>query len=255
MGSIYHSGFTIIETMLFLAITGVLVVAILAGSGAAINNQRYQDSVTNLKTTLQDEYSQVANVNNPTPPSQLSCASVTGDPSTPSEPRGEGSCVIMGRFISIVGTTITASSVVGYNSKDESFYANKTDIQELQDYTLALIPSTTTNNEIEWGSQIAWPKSGADAKSPTTPRTISILIIRSPKSGLTYTFTGDSASTNVSALIVAGNSIPGQSQRRICVDPNGLAVAGGLAVFIDAYAAGPTAIEIRTNDMGDNATC
>jgi type II secretory pathway pseudopilin PulG len=260
MGSKSHPGFTIIETMLFLAITGALIVAILVGSGTAINTQRYQDSVTSLKTTLQDQYSQVTSVNNSLSTSSIKCdtnGAVTVDPGQQAGPRGQGSCVIIGRFVSIVDTTITTNSVVGYNANDPSYYVNlnATDIAELSDYKMSLLPTTTTNNEIEWGSRIAWPVSGSGSKTPTTPRSIGILILRSPKSGITYTFTADSwSAANLKAMIVAGNTVPGQSQRRICVDSGGL-VGSSLAVMIDAYATSPTGIEIRSNDMGDNAAC
>ena len=44
MGAKTQNGFTIIEVMLFLAITGMLAAAILVGSGVAIGQQRYRDS-------------------------------------------------------------------------------------------------------------------------------------------------------------------------------------------------------------------
>lgn len=257
MSSISHQGFTIIETMLFLAITGLLVVGLLVGAGSSINVQRYNDSVTSLKTTLQDQYSQVINVNSAMPPSQLTCDTngvVVNQVGLPAGPRGQGDCVVMGQFITIVDTTITTNSVVGYNNLTSSAYIN--DIDELKDYKLSILPTNTSVNEIEWGSRIAWPKGGTSAKSPTTPRSIAILILRSPKSGLSYTFTSDTiSSSKLSDMIVAGNTIPGQMQRRICIDPNGLLVNGGLAVFIGGYASGPTAVEIRSNDMGDASVC
>lgn len=261
MGNKSHSGFTIIETMLFLAISGTLVAAILVGSGTAINNQRYQDSVTTLKTTLQDQYAQVSNVDNSQSNAAISCDTngvVTVNTSSPATPRGQGACVIIGRFLEINDTTITASSVVGYNSNDSSYYIanNSTDVTELHDYKMSLLSTTTTTDTVEWGSRIAWPVSGTGFKNPTTPRSIGILILRSPKSGITYTFTADTWSTsNLSAMVVGGNSIPGQGQQRLCVDPGGAVVAGGLAVVIDAYSSSATGIEIRTNDMGDASRC
>ena len=52
-----ETGFTLVEAMLFLAITGLLTVGILVGSGVAISQQRYRDSVNSLKSFIQDQYS------------------------------------------------------------------------------------------------------------------------------------------------------------------------------------------------------
>jgi type II secretory pathway pseudopilin PulG len=261
MGIKFHPGFTIIETMLFLAITGVLIVSILAGSGTAINNQRYQDSVTSLKAIIQDQYAQATSVNNTQSIDSITCDTnglVTVDSSQAAVPRGQGGCVIIGRFMLINDSTITTSSVVGYNKNDSSYYVNlnASDITELKDYTLSLLSTTTTSDAVQWGSRIAWPSRGSYVRTPSVPRTVGILILRSPKSGLTYTFTADAPSPSaLSAMIVAGTSIPGQGENRICVSPNGVIVVGGLAVVIDTHASGPSGVEVRSNDMGDAAAC
>ena len=53
MDIVKSKGFTIIEVMLFLAVTGALAVAILVGSGVAIGQQRYKDSVNSLQSFIQ----------------------------------------------------------------------------------------------------------------------------------------------------------------------------------------------------------
>jgi len=59
-----QGGFTVIEVMLFLAVTGLLAVGILVGSGVAIGQQRYRDSVNTLKSYIQQQYSEVTSVIN-----------------------------------------------------------------------------------------------------------------------------------------------------------------------------------------------
>lgn len=254
MGSKFHPGFTIIETMLFLAITGALIVAILAGSGSAINNQRYQDSVTSLKTLIQDQFAQVTSVNNAEATDAVSCDTngvVTVDSSQPAGPRGQGGCVIIGRFMLIDDSTVTTSSVVGYNSNDSTTYVD--DLSELKAYKLSLLATTTTADSVQWGSKIAWPVKGPQAKVPKpATRSVGILILRSPKSGVTYTYTANAPSPSaLSAMIASAN----QTENRICIDSNGTTVVGGLGVVIDANATGPTGVEVRSNDMGDVAAC
>ena len=263
MGIKYTAGFTIIETMLFLAISGVLVVALLAGTGASINIQRYHDSLATLQTVLQDQYSQVANVRNESPDTVITCDSSTGGVASsgggsPTNLRGQGDCVVIGRQVVIVDSNITTNTIVGYSTNSSSNYS--TDISELKDYKLSILPEKTIQSSLEWGTKIAWGSqingayNGHDFKKPTTPRSINILILRSPKSGLIYTFTSDSENSSLSSMIVAGNDVPGQSERRVCVDADGL-FQNGLAILLAQNASSASAVETRSNDMGDALSC
>ena len=56
----FRRGFTIIEVMLFLALTGLLLVGILGGLGGNIARQRYNDAVQDLANILRDQYSFVS---------------------------------------------------------------------------------------------------------------------------------------------------------------------------------------------------
>lgn len=53
------SGFTIIEVMLVLGLTGMLLVGLLGGTFASIASQRYSDSVRSFAEYLRQEYSEV----------------------------------------------------------------------------------------------------------------------------------------------------------------------------------------------------
>ena len=55
-----RSGFTIIEVMLFLALSGFLLVGILMGTGSSIANQRYKDAVQDAVDALRNAYSFVS---------------------------------------------------------------------------------------------------------------------------------------------------------------------------------------------------
>ena len=57
-------GFTIVEMALFLAITGLLFVGIIAGTYGAIKRQRYNDSVQSFANLWRDIYSEVSNTQN-----------------------------------------------------------------------------------------------------------------------------------------------------------------------------------------------
>lgn len=246
MGSSNKNGFTLIETMLFLAITGALVVAVLIGTGASINVQRYRDSVTSLKSLIQSQYSNVLNVQNQSTSANISCDSNAKVGTTGAVmPRGQSDCVIMGRYVTINGSNVTTSTVIGHASGTTT--SDLSDIKLIQSYNLATLPSSTEMSQLEWGTQIAWPKIGAGAKNPQTPRTIAILIIRSPQNGQNYTFTGDDITVPLKSLVVAGLTVPGQAQRTVCVASDGLTNNNDMAISIGAYAASSSDIEARSN--------
>lgn len=255
MGTNIERGFTVIETMLFLAISAVLVIALLAGSGTSISIQRYRDSVVSLQSVLQDQYFHVTNVSNTPPTGALTCdtdANVSKDPYSPPTTRGQGNCVVIGKYVTIVDTRISSDTVVGYNSKSGSSYAD--DIEELKDHNLAILPDSNESSDLEWGTRIAWPTSGKDAKSQTTPRTIAMLILRSPTSGLIYTFTTNSIPGKLEDVVIKGNNVPGQGEQILCIDSNGL-FAGGLSIFINSYASSSNAIETHSNDVYGDSQC
>lgn len=248
MGSSNKNGFTLIETMLFLAITGALVVAVLIGTGASINVQRYRDSVTSLKSLIQKQYSDVLNVQNQLSSTNISCDNnaAVGTTGT-TAPRGQSDCVIMGKYITINGSDVTTSTVIGHASGVAA--SDLSDINLIKSYNLSTLPSSVETSQLEWGVQVAWPKSGSDAKSPQTPRSIAILVVRSPQNGQNYTFTGDDITVPLKSLVVAGANNPGQAQRTVCLASGGLTNNNDMAISIGAYAASSSDIESRSNSV------
>jgi len=237
--------------MLFLAITGALVVAVLIGTGASINIQRYHDSVTSLKSLIQKQYSDTVNVQNQAQTTNISCdSSANVGTSGDAKPRGQSSCVVMGKHITIDQSTITTSTVIGHEG---GVPAGSSEVDLMKSYNLATLPSSTETSQLEWGAQISWPVSGGGFRNPTTPRAISILIIRSPQSGEIYTFTADDVNTPLKSVIVAGLGVTGgiyaQSQRTVCVDSNGLFTGNNMAISINAYATSANDIETRSNNL------
>ena len=252
MGTHFKRGFTIIETRLVLAITGVLIAGLLIGVGSSISAQRYKDSVATFKSLLQDQYSQVTNVSNDRNANWTCDSAANPVQSNGGVAPGQSDCVLLGRYMSIVGGSITQAVVVGYQNSQA---AGASDITTLKsNYTLGISTSSIETSDLEWGAQIAWPTSGTSAKTPTTPRSISMLILRSPDSGTSYTFTSDVVN-DISAVTTAilkammvedTNAIPGQSQRTLCINPNGVGVPEMLAVYIGQAADGPSSIETRS---------
>lgn len=266
MGTHSEQGFTIIETMLVLAITGVMVASLLVGIGGTINAQRYKDSVSTFQSTLQDQYNQVNNVTNVNDRnSKWSCGSnaTTADlgvgAPTGTVP-GQSDCVLLGRYVTVIDDKITTAAVVG---NENATTAQANDIATItKNYALGLSSSSVETSTLEWGAAIAWPTSGLDAPAAaTTGRAIAVLILRAPTSGSVYTFTTNTVPTDISAVSSAQliammqttNAVPGQAQRFICIDPSpgstGLTVPEKLSITIDQAATDTNGIETRSDSV------
>jgi prepilin-type N-terminal cleavage/methylation domain-containing protein len=250
-------GFTIVETMLVLAITGVLIAGLLVGLGSSISNQRYLDAVSSFKTLLQDQYSQINNVTNDrdagwTCNSNATPVKTQGGGTAP----GQSDCVLLGRYIGIENDQITSATVVGYPKSNTSSSGTIASIKT--DYTLGISTSSIEKTSLEWGAHIAWPTSGGGSMTPTSPRSLGILMIRSPANGTSYTFTTDTVNQidSVSSAVLLSMMVPslsltnpGQGARTVCLDPGGFNVPEKLAVYIGAGASGPGSIEVRSKAL------
>lgn len=238
MGSKTQTGFTIIETMLFLAVTGMLATVILVGSGVAIGQQRYRDSVNSLKSYVQQQYSEVTNVVNSRDKSWTCDANgnvVTADVLS-GQARGTSDCVLLGRYITVneAGTKLTSSNVIGYKTPGGTTATN--DILELTtNYKLTASPIDQDITDVSWGAQIVKSKT-------TTPMPLSMLIIRSPLSGTIMTFTAEGIAQNPATIIATGNMT---QKRDLCMNADaGSFVGRRLEVQIDAYATNQGAVQI-----------
>jgi type II secretory pathway pseudopilin PulG len=250
-------GFTIVETMLFLAISGVLIIAMVAGTGVSINVQRYRDAVETFKALLQDQYDALASVQNERD-DNWSCGAQAESEIGGDSVRGQSDCVLVGRYLAIENDTVSLYSVLARGVTTPS--ASGTDIDKLRANYIFNVSTVDQEEEVmEWGTRIAWPSSGGGSRNPATPRSLGILFVRSPDSGQIYTFSADTIAdppspSMLSSMIVAGAAVPGQSERTICVDSNGAFITANQSIYLAAYANGPSSIESQSNDFIANPT-
>lgn len=252
MGTHFNRGFTIIETMLVLAITGMLVAGIFVGVGSSIAIQRYRDAVDTFKTTIQNQYAELSSVRNDRS-DNWSCDGSAATAENGSTLRGQSDCVLVGRLLVVNQGDFSVYTVVG---REISTTPRADDITSLrQNYALNISNANVERDALEWGAVLAWPRSGSGSQTPITPRSLSMLFIRSPDSGQIYTFTSDSAPgtptpVTLRGILVAGNGpTEGQRARTICINGNGLTPNDTASIYVSAYAAVPNAIEARTNDI------
>jgi len=264
MGNRKLAGFTIIETTLFLGISSFLIVALIASTGNSVNQQRYNDAVQTFKATLQQQYADVASVEN-SRNNNWSCGStatpVTTGPT--SDNRGQSKCILMGKYVRLEDNKISIYKVVGYQ---QSTAPQANDILSLKNnYRMNVVRDNFEQTTLEWGTKISYPRTQSGASlvpypKPQNPRKLGLFVVRSPDSGQIYTFSNSDTdvpddaninSTTFSNVIVAGGFSPGEAQgaRWLCINSDGLLVNNdSTAIQINAFASSASAIETQTNE-------
>lgn len=250
MGMQKQQGFTIIEVSLFLAISGLLVVFLLGGWTTMINNQRYRDSVDTLQAFLQQQYNLVYNVENGRA-DDLGCdSSGIRDDDASATPRGQTSCVLLGRYIHVSdGNDVTVYPVIGTTEPTMSGWTG-TDIDsilahdpERADGTLGISES---NFEIPWSATIVQPGT-SDARS------FVILIVRAPSSGTVHTYTSGNLPTpdtlpgDFGALVTTNNE---NTRQIFCVDAGNPLSGGTRGVSLAAYATSQSSVRPLVDGEG-----
>lgn len=258
-------GFTIIEVILFLAITGLLVAGVLASTGGTINSQRYQDSIASLKSTLQTQYTDVTSVSNVRDPN-LRCnsnsdVSIGGSTSVPI---GQSDCVILGKVIRIGATqsSLTIKDVIGYpNLASLATATNDIDVFRAYGIKAPAVAETywpSKTYDIEWGSSISRVLVPT-AETPAISTNFTILVLKSPVSGMVHTYINSGTAwpdASLSSMISAVNFPRLNSYVDMCIDSNGLVnhTANRRKMAVRLYASATSAAGVET--IGDQAsTC
>ena len=249
MGIQKQKGFTIIEVILFLAISSLLLTALLVGINTSINQQRYKDSVTSFIGLVQEQYTLTANVNNQRDSRWKCSADAPTIDRVEENYRGTTDCVIVGRLVQIKdGVTITTSNIVAYDVDENAMKTAVGDVQTLTE-TMKLVALADTDSvsidnmsikEIGWGSTAKILNSnGSVAEDNGSSATLAI--VRSPVTGTIGSYvvneatedwknkiiTQASAARPMIACVVAAGPLAGQ-QQAVIVNA-GSSNAGGVA--------------------------
>lgn len=232
----YHSGFTIIETTLVLAITGLIIAVILFGIGNSLRHQRYNDAINQATDFFRGQYTGTASVTNNRPPEE-SCDAGGISTATPSIP-GASECLLLGRIIrSIDGENITVNQVIAlYDPTDDAGAGT------MSDRELLTAAQLRQGNELEtyrpeWGTSFQRPGT-SDAASFT------LLVVRTPVSGSIQTFTTNSGTASVASLL--SDPASSQADLRLCVNQSGFFGPGvePMGIGIARGAANTTGVQI-----------
>ena len=100
MGRNSKRGFTIIEVMLFLALTGMLFAAVVVSTSGSMARQRYKDSVEDIYDILLDAYDYVENTHVGDYGDRINC-DFGGTNITESPERGRSNCAVYGAMLQV----------------------------------------------------------------------------------------------------------------------------------------------------------
>lgn len=247
-------GFTVIEVMLFLAITGGLFAMLMLGVSNGVTQQRYLDSVRSYKSVVQGEYSEVVNTrNDKQPASCVNDGSINLDGTSRDETRGTSKCVLLGRAVRVVddGKSLLVSSITGYDNPNAGRPSTLTDTSLLTDYFHAkLARFDEEKRELDWGSQLVTASAtGGHASSKAV-----ILIMKSPATGLVRVFATEDAngalntSPDLTSFILDPNA--SKNELKACVDGNSGMLPKQLVVVNPAIAS-PDAVSVNDDINGE----
>lgn len=216
-----QGGFTITEVMMFLAVSGLLLVAALAGVSTNINNTRFNDTVRSVTSYLQGQYDEVANGLNDRE-SNVSCDASAAINTSGSTAPGMTNCVVLGRFIKIEGDSFTSRYIIGYSTLPFAELPEN-DVQALSDAAMVIRVANDTEGpagsfDVPWSIAMSgWRKGATPSSQP-----LGLAIIRSPVSGNIMYFmfpvtSGDAAPAIKTSLVSANVN----KQTSICFEEGG----------------------------------
>lgn len=240
MKPLFRSGFTIIEVMLVLSITGLLMAGAIIGVGASVNNQKYRDTLSSLQDLLQKQFNNVNNTSHYG--STWKCSISGGNPTLvdvgSSQSSGKSDCVMLGKYITTSnGQDISIRNVVGVAST--SFASD--DITALTNSRIVVSSAGSESYTLSWGSTLK--------NTSGSIISFSVLMLRSPTSGVIRTFINSgsvTADNNIRNLI---NTTYLQNSMKACIKSDGSINSDKSAIFIAAGAANASSVEIQGDSI------
>lgn len=184
------AGFTIIETTLYLAISGMMILGLLIGITGALDRQRYRDSVNSLAAFLSGEYDRVTNTqndNNDSIKGECAEGDVRLNTGAFTVARGTTDCTVIGRYISS-GTNPSGEPVlfVGNIYGTQEVEADGAGVSDID----AILASQPVANNLfnEQSYALEWTMRVVKAGAPEAIKQFEIFLIRSPIGGGVNTF-------------------------------------------------------------------
>lgn len=217
-------GFTIVEVMIFLAISGLLLTMAIIGSDGMARRARFTDSVNTLHSTFQKYYEQTASGVNTR--GTVGCSGTTS--------AGTDSCLLLGRIISFrINSVSTPSMRIRYVTGNANVADSGSVYSQIQNAAPKVSDSGLEEYDIAWNARIpvasrdSGPVSGSDPVKASSSRAIinTIAFLRSPNSSqiVPYYFYADDTTLSLSDAqagldaAVAHSDLTSQTTAAVCV--------------------------------------
>ncbi len=208
------SGFTIIEVMLSLAVSGLVLVGALIGVSSTIARQRYRDVIETTASLLRQQYEYVSRVQIQQRTDDEVCDSISGVIGTYNDGsnmigRGRSKCSVYGVVVTLGldgGKRMQTANLIGteYNAYRNSLIAAGKDpdeeIKTMNDlqlfHALHLTDvynkdnSTCTVTNLLNDETYRWDAS-IETTEKDVPARVTLLIVRSPRTGAIHTYVMD----------------------------------------------------------------
>lgn len=241
----YSSGFTVIEVMLFLAVSGLMILGMFVGISGSINRQRYEDAVFSFQDYAQGQFNLVDNVRN-NRDLNYTCQSGTIADSGMGGDAARGTseeCSIVGRLVTTTdGRNFVSEPVY---STSNTLDTTSGDAALLDSMQLALAPSDATNDnddyELAWGTRIY-----TDPANPDSSNTAQLLIVRMPISNVVRTY----FRTQTSQPLEDFWSTTSEPEIALCVQPDGLIRSNPTGVKVLANATNANSVQMIAAGTG-----
>lgn len=220
----YSSGFTVIEVMLFLAVSGLMILGMFVGISGSINRQRYDDAVFSFQDYMQGQFNLVDNVRNNRDLNYTCEPGLIAEDSTPDEARGTSEdCTIVGRLVTTTNGRDFISEPVF--STSGTIDTSGDDAVLLDSMQLTLGPSDATNDHDDY--TLAWStKVYTDSANPGTSNSAQLLIVRMPTSSIVRTY----LRTNTTQPLDEFWGASSDDEIALCVAPDGLVQSNPIGV-------------------------
>lgn len=204
-------GFTIVEVVIFLAISALMISIAIVGVSNSISSARFTDTVRSFESFMQRQYDETLNGVNSRTGNEVcnSAGEVTEGPL--SVPGASNNCLLLGKYLSFTkgSSLVRVHYVVGtHPSSLTSTDGDAAAIVKAKPHVV----KGSTEKEFE----IPWQAGVYDTRRDDNKAINGVALVRSPKSSsiYTYTFYTPAVPDDLTALLTPGNT---NRQTNICV--------------------------------------